>query len=313
MKANPAKFLSTTWVNCDDLRRFLASADALSHPPPSKQVKCEPDASDHVLPVKRERLTSPSISKPFKKSENFQVSFEDGKEVIEIFQVTKIAARPRKLSKRNMRYFLLVLLPHIPRLPNTMLLSTRNPFMAAIHRPAVTGKAQHPQNCPDTAQYKLIFDELQLVVKHVTGRPLLLKRLSCEGTLVSIGVDLELAQVIAAGLSFLPTNEPEFSKIPANVAPDVIVQYFVRACLVHVKRSDPSCDSFSLSVIHICIIRGVHGIKPELTTAEYQRIINFPYLKTADEVGAFSKWIEGLNKPKVTGLSLYFLTSNNPI
>lgn len=88
----------------------------------------------------------------------------------------------------------------------------------------------------DTAQYKLIFDELQLVVHHVTGKRLLLKRLSREGTLVSIGVDLELSQVLAAGLSFAPTNEPEFSKIPNDIGNEVLVTYFVRACLVHVKR-----------------------------------------------------------------------------
>ncbi len=56
------------------------------------------------------------------------------------------------------------------------------------------------------------------------------------GTLVSIGVDLELSQVLAAGLSFAPTNEPEFSKIPIDVSNEVLVTYFVRACLVHVKR-----------------------------------------------------------------------------
>lgn len=106
----------------------------------------------------------------------------------------------------------------------------------------------------DTAQYKLIFDELQLIVRHVTGRPLLLKKLSREGTLVSIGVDLELAQVLAAGLSFLPTNEPEFSKIPADVATDVIVEYFVRACLVHVKRSDHSrCWRFDPFIDHVTL------------------------------------------------------------
>ncbi|KAF8156703.1 hypothetical protein B0H34DRAFT_710215 [Crassisporium funariophilum] len=35
-------------------------------------------------------------------------------------------------------------------------------------------------NCSNTQQYKMIFDELQTVTLHVTGRPLLLKSLLCK-------------------------------------------------------------------------------------------------------------------------------------
>ena len=76
---------------------------------------------------------------------------------------------------------------------------------------------------------------MQRLTHMLTGQKLRLKRLSKDGTLLSIGVDLELAQVLGAGDSFLPTNEPEFSGITTK-EPEEIVKYFVRACLAHVKR-----------------------------------------------------------------------------
>ena len=87
----------------------------------------------------------------------------------------------------------------------------------------------------DCAQYKAFFDELQCLTHTLTGQKLRLKQLSKEGTLLSISVDLELAQVLGAGDSFLPTNEPEFSGITTN-EPEEIVKYFVHAYHAHVKR-----------------------------------------------------------------------------
>jgi len=87
----------------------------------------------------------------------------------------------------------------------------------------------------DRLQYKTIFDELQRVTFQLTGRQLRLKRLSEGGSLVSVGVDMELAQALGAGGSFLPTNEPGFSNIHVETAEE-IVEYFVRACYTHAKR-----------------------------------------------------------------------------
>jgi hypothetical protein len=87
----------------------------------------------------------------------------------------------------------------------------------------------------DRLQYKTIFDELQRVTLELTARPLQLKRLSKNGTLVSIGVDMELAQALGAGDSFLPTNEPEFSNIHVQTSEEII-EFFIRACYTHAKR-----------------------------------------------------------------------------
>ena len=69
----------------------------------------------------------------------------------------------------------------------------------------------------------------------LTARPLRLKRLSRNGNLISIGVDMELAQALGAGDSFLPTNEPDFSNIHVQTAEEII-EYFIRACYTHAKR-----------------------------------------------------------------------------
>lgn len=51
-----------------------------------------------------------------------------------------------------------------------------------------------------------------------------------------MNVDLESAQVLRAGDSFMPTNDPAFSNIDTTDT-SVFVQYFIKACHVHVKRS----------------------------------------------------------------------------
>jgi len=69
----------------------------------------------------------------------------------------------------------------------------------------------------------------------LTEQPLQLKRLSRNGSLISIGVDMELAQALGAGDSFLPTNEPKYSNIHVQTAEEII-EFFIRACYTHAKR-----------------------------------------------------------------------------
>jgi hypothetical protein len=87
----------------------------------------------------------------------------------------------------------------------------------------------------DRTQYKTIFDELRRITAKVTGKELRLKRLSKDGTLVSLGVDMELAQALGAADSFLSTNDREYSQIDAETSEELI-PYFVRTCYTHAKR-----------------------------------------------------------------------------
>lgn len=90
-------------------------------------------------------------------------------------------------------------------------------------------------NRADHAHYKLLFNEFQVAVERLTGKPLCFKRLTRGGNLLTMNVNLEAAQVLGAGDSFLATNELEFSGIHTN-DPAVLVEYFLKACHVHVKR-----------------------------------------------------------------------------
>ena len=104
----------------------------------------------------------------------------------------------------------------------------------------------------DRLQYKTIFDELQRVTLVLTGRPLQLKRLSKNGTLISIGVDMELAQALGAGDSFLPTNEPEFSNIHVQTSEEII-EFFIQACYTHAKRFTHIFFLFGVMLTNICM------------------------------------------------------------
>ena len=81
----------------------------------------------------------------------------------------------------------------------------------------------------------------------VTKHSLKLKRLSKGGTLLSIGVDMELAQALGAGNSFLPTNEPLYSRIHVETAKEII-EYFVWSCYTHAKRCEIQINS--VCVLH---------------------------------------------------------------
>ncbi|KII84400.1 hypothetical protein PLICRDRAFT_32429 [Plicaturopsis crispa FD-325 SS-3] len=128
-------------------------------------------------------------------------------------------------------------------------------------------------------QYKMLFDELQAVVLEVTGKPLRFKCLSEGGNLLTLGVDLELAQILGAGDSFLPTNEPVYSGI-TTTDPEELVQYFVRACYSHVKR-------------------GIHDLKSSINDEQFKRIMDFPYIKNDTDLDAFTDWVDKCGVPKV--------------
>ncbi|TFK36609.1 hypothetical protein BDQ12DRAFT_725070 [Crucibulum laeve] len=134
-------------------------------------------------------------------------------------------------------------------------------------------------NKADRSHYKLIFDILQQQTHTITGKPLRFKRLSKGGNLLTMGVDLEAAQVLGAGDSFLTTNEPDYSLI-TTTDPNDLVQYFVCACVTHVKH-------------------GIKDFKGLVNEPQYNRLINFIYLKDESEIKDFSNWIMSLGIKKI--------------
>lgn len=86
-----------------------------------------------------------------------------------------------------------------------------------------------------TNHYTRLFDELQGCVLRLTGRPLAFKRLTPGGNLLCMNADMEAAQVLGVGRSFMRTNQPGYSGITTSKSEE-LVQYFVRVCLTHSKR-----------------------------------------------------------------------------
>jgi hypothetical protein len=89
----------------------------------------------------------------------------------------------------------------------------------------------------DRAHFKLMFDGFQDVIDSVTGKPPRFRRLTRGGNLILMNTDLEIAQVLGAGDSFLRTNDPEYSNIHTTEAEE-LVQYINRLCSVHIKWYD---------------------------------------------------------------------------
>ena len=81
----------------------------------------------------------------------------------------------------------------------------------------------------------LLFDELQRLTELHTGKPIRFKRFSPDGNILVMNADMEAAQILAAGITFLRTNNPDYSKISTTI-PEEFIQYFVRVCLMHGKR-----------------------------------------------------------------------------
>ncbi|KAJ7440024.1 hypothetical protein FB451DRAFT_966547, partial [Mycena latifolia] len=131
----------------------------------------------------------------------------------------------------------------------------------------------------DRPHYKFLFDELQKVIFELTGKHLRFKRFTPGGNLITLGVDMEAAQVQGASESFLPTNVPEYSGIHTT-DPDEFAETYVRACTSHAKR-------------------GVHGLRPYVNDAQFKRLMDFPYLKTEEDFNRFTAWVSGLNIKKV--------------
>jgi hypothetical protein len=90
-------------------------------------------------------------------------------------------------------------------------------------------------NKADTDYYTTLFDRLQELTTRLTGKPLRFKRLSPGGNLLCMNADMEAAQILGAGRSFMKTNDTAYSGIDVEL-PEDLLPFFVRVCLTHSKR-----------------------------------------------------------------------------
>ncbi|KAF8954362.1 hypothetical protein BDZ97DRAFT_1928449 [Flammula alnicola] len=134
-------------------------------------------------------------------------------------------------------------------------------------------------NKADTEHYTQLFDELQALTLNLTGKILGFLRLTFGGNLLCMNADMEAAQILGAGRSFLRTLDPEFSGI--NISkPEELLAYFVRVCLTHSKR-------------------GVLDFKLLVSAPDYKCLLNFPYMKSQEELDEFTTFVASLAIKKI--------------
>ncbi|KAG6913688.1 hypothetical protein DXG01_005156 [Tephrocybe rancida] len=134
-------------------------------------------------------------------------------------------------------------------------------------------------NRATTEHFVLLFNELQRLTELHTGHKIRFKRFTPGGNLLVMNADMEAAQILAAGIAFLPMNKLEYSKIDTQV-PEEFVQYFVRVCLTHGKRA-------------------VLDFKSLVSAQDFQRLINFPYLKSQEDLDDFTCFVKDLKIKKI--------------
>lgn len=101
--------------------------------------------------------------------------------------------------------------------------------------PAVT-VARVYLDCAEASHYEQLFDNLQKLIKTITGRALAFKRFSIDENVLCMNADMEAAQVLGAARSILKSVDFQFSGLPADISPEELVAYFVHLCLTHTKR-----------------------------------------------------------------------------
>lgn len=155
----------------------------------------------------------------------------------------------------------------------------------------------------DADAYTRLFDELQELTLRLTGKALQFKRFSSGGNLLCMNADMEAAQILGAGRSFMKTNDTPYSKIDVRT-PEELLPFFVRVCLTHSKRyaSTIVIRTDNYNYIHQLNGSGVLDFKSLVTASEYRQILDFPYMKSQEELDDFTLFITSLEIKKVQGM-----------
>ncbi|KAJ7455398.1 hypothetical protein FB451DRAFT_1515958, partial [Mycena latifolia] len=136
-------------------------------------------------------------------------------------------------------------------------------------------------NRASTDFFEQVFDELQRVKLMVTGKPIPLKKFVPGGNLLVMNSDMDGAQVLGICRSVMKHNVPEYSGIPNDTRPEQVAPHFVKICWRHSKEP-------------------VHDFRSLVSTADYNRLLDFVYIDSKESLDAFSAFVYGLGIKKIT-------------
>ncbi|KAJ7799947.1 hypothetical protein B0H13DRAFT_2390684 [Mycena leptocephala] len=128
--------------------------------------------------------------------------------------------------------------------------------------------------------FERLYDAFQAVKLQVTGKPLAFKRFVKGGNIIAMNSDMEAAQVLGAARSVFKSNDPEYSGISVDTPGEEVAPEFIKLCMTHAKR-------------------GVLDFRSLVSEEDYQRLMDFVYIDSAEKLDEFSEFVRGLGVKKI--------------
>ncbi|KAJ7060131.1 hypothetical protein C8F01DRAFT_1144108 [Mycena amicta] len=150
-------------------------------------------------------------------------------------------------------------------------------YLKILQRATTIGRVY--VNGKSTAFYELVFDTLREVKLELTGKPIEFKHLIDGGKLIAFNSDMDSAQVLGAARSFAKTISPSRTQLLQS-SPEQIAPWFIKLCLTHAKRA-------------------VLDFKSLVTPQEYSRLMDFPYIDSAEKLEEFDAFVRQLKPKKI--------------
>ncbi|KAJ7709266.1 hypothetical protein B0H16DRAFT_1481051 [Mycena metata] len=151
-------------------------------------------------------------------------------------------------------------------------------FVKAIQRAVTIARAY--VNGASAQFYERLFDEFRAVKLELTAKPIAFKRLVKRGNIIAMNSDMEAAQVLGGARSLFKSNDTQHSGLSDNTPAEEFAPEIIKLCTTHAKRA-------------------VLDFKSLVSQADYDRLIDFVYIDSAQKLEEFSGFVKGLGIKKI--------------
>ncbi|KAJ7782537.1 hypothetical protein DFH07DRAFT_1010922 [Mycena maculata] len=151
-------------------------------------------------------------------------------------------------------------------------------FLKALQRAVTIARAY--VNGASAKFFERLFDEFRSLKVELTGKPLAFKRFVKGGNLLAMNSDMEAVQVLGAARSIMKTNDSEYSNIADDTPAEEVASEFIKLCLTHGKRA-------------------VLDFKSLVSEQDFNRLMDFVYIDSAEKLQEFSEFVRSLGVKKI--------------
>ncbi|KAJ7085596.1 hypothetical protein C8R44DRAFT_893883 [Mycena epipterygia] len=109
----------------------------------------------------------------------------------------------------------------------------------------------------------------------LTGKPVAFKCFVAGGNILAMNSDMEAAQVLGAARSFLKMNDPKYSQLSNDTPGEQVAPEIIKLCTTHAKRA-------------------VLDFKSLVSREDYDCLMDFVYIDSAEKLEDFSNFVRGL-------------------